>query len=120
MKEEIVKQLMEWLKMSGDFLMTEAPAYIQEYLAYQAWEAKMWMFGMMVCSLICVAIIAVLFCIGWGADFSTQSDIAGITVFVVLLGAVFGIGALCSWFDIKKIELAPKVVALEHIGSLTR
>ena len=111
---ELLKKLLQYLEQTENFVAEQAPDIIQQFLSFQAWEAKMYFVIWTVVTI--TLIIAVLLGVFWMIKKRAESfDVFMTLLTTSALVSVVSIGIWCNLAKLKKIELAPKVVALEYV-----
>lgn len=122
LKESLV-EVIDWLKVgaeqSKDFVIEQAPMVAQEYVAWTFWEAVI---GLAVCLLLApLACLAFAITIRWMRDdeFGDPSGFVGAIITGMLAIGVF-IGAYANATTAIKATVAPRVVIIEKIATLTK
>ena len=114
--QKLVEKMIQYLEMAEGFVKTEAPDLIQQYLTYEAWASERTMYiGI---AMIVIGVIAIYLCIAL-YEFNEGASIA-IGIFSTGLLFVGLIIAPCEYFNLKKIEMAPKVVVLDYLKGTKR
>jgi len=120
--QEIVKKLIEWMEGTREFVTTQAPDYIQQYLRMamvQAWaELVFEIFA------ICALLGFMFFCINMCGKYEKSCEaptVYGMGSFIPIIGVIYVIGGI--YFTTQKliaIHMAPKVFILQHLKELIK
>jgi hypothetical protein len=115
MSEELTNKLLQYLNSGEVFLKEQAPDYVNQWMAFAMWDAY---FGLIVSIvfflLSIVAILGGLYFVERSGD---ASEMFG-AVLVIFGSITFLVSAFCipcSYSNLKKLELAPKVYMLESL-----
>lgn len=113
MKEKIVELLdfmLQSAQGSSEFVQTQAPLYVQEYLAYHMFDA---LFGLVAGVILLVASV-VLFkkTVMDSDDFVPAFLCPMVASLTVMLGSIL---TLSSISQVAKNKIAPRVVIVDHV-----
>ena len=121
MKEELlnksIDKLLKFVEATTSFIGEQAPLYAEEFLKYNAGIAGFWITTSIV---IAVMSIVVLLAVMILSD-SYDDELRFVTA--LICGAMFisfTIVGLVNKADLIKTQTAPRVVLLEHLGSLRK
>lgn len=108
--EKLIGRVLGYLDSAEAFASKEIPAFVQEYLEYEAWEAKT---ITLICAVVVVACVALIVCHHvrpsgvTSAGFLPDSEIlAMFAIFPLVVSIVVGTANL---FRLKRISSAPRV-----------
>lgn len=114
MKEEIVKELMKWMMESKEFVIGQAPDYIQQLLTYKTTVCYL-LIGMFV-FFILLGITLILLSLKY-IKVNGMEVCFVIGVFMLLVSFVLVVSPINNIIKIKK---APKVFVMEHLTELIK
>lgn len=113
LSEELLKQILEIVKGTKDFVVAESPSIVREFINWEIWKNT---FGLCVFGGFAVVMIFLGFL--WIKDSWGDVNPAGIVLLII--GFICLIGSLCCMVDLKKIQMAPKVYMIDAITERLR
>jgi hypothetical protein len=117
MIELLEKQLADFIsfvKQGGGFIKEQAPLYVQELLNQEIYSLK---FGLTLTSILVLLAIAItIICNRKYRKNNLEPEwLAPVTVMLVLFSIAFSACAISYFFELKKIEIAPRVFVLDKL-----
>lgn len=115
MNEELQKKLIEWTEKIGDIAVEQIPDFAQQIINYEIWSATIWMYT-------CIGILSIL-----GVLFllsvvlccfedSRERETLGCFIGFIFMGCIIPTYIIFhNYSQIKKCEVAPKLVIIDYI-----
>lgn len=110
-------KLLEYLNSAEIFLKANVPDFVQQFITYESWKAEMW-YKFMFILLIILIVIQVINMIFTAFDKYSDSNAPTIILCTGIVGTIVVFMTISAYFDIKKLEMAPKVFMIERARDL--
>ena len=116
MKEEIIDKLLDYVKVTEDFLIEQAPEVIQQALRYETISA---MFGVGLGTLALIASIGLFWYWAYNPNLDGYGDWTGPSIVRVIISGTLIIPLIGMWiptiFELIKLLVAPKYYLIQLI-----
>jgi len=109
--ELILEKVLQYAQAAEDFVVSEAPKYVREFLEYEAWYHQQWVTWGFIPFLIFLTITIFIVCCKKNGEDEFSASIAGALFFLFI--ALMTVPH--SWVKLNKIRLAPRVYIIDSL-----
>lgn len=118
MKQQIIDQfvisMLELLKTTKDFVVSQAPDVVREILVYSLWNSLLW------ASLNLIGVIIAIYFYKKVSKAKCTDDRSLGGFISAVIGIVFFMGFVSNLNYVAKIKLAPKLFLIEYLSELVK
>ena len=112
---QVSEKLINYVENAEDFLTDQTPKYIEQLLTFKAMKDKTLLVVWIIINVILVFVTVFCFLYGFVKDEGFALVIGCLTILLMIMTVSI---TLEYYFNLKQIEIAPKVYILEYLKSL--
>lgn len=121
MDERITDKLLEWAQSIENMASAEIPIWASEIIAYTTWNAHIWFYIFLVPAILFSVLFIISSCYimkhhkDCKNSFTWDSPQSDVVIIFFLIGVFCIVGSGWTYGQVKKCQVAPRLVLLEYI-----